>query len=244
MLLHRKENLLMPWCPKCRNEYVEGVKVCADCGTPLVEKETDLNFDIYTDVYDEYGNFGNVEDFADSSFTEDNHNESSNEDVTAVLYRDSNEKAQDNRSSAVVLLGFGLAGLIAVMLGVIGVIPFTPGNPYMFYGIMGTVFILFIVMGAISVKNARLFAIKAAGENTLQDTLKKWCSENLSADSIDNEINISDYDRDADEVLYFKRFEYIKDRLNRQFVNLDQAFLDHFIDEYVYETVFGDNDED
>jgi hypothetical protein len=191
---------------------VEGTKVCADCGTPLVEKEPDVNSDTHV--------------------------------VSPALYRDSNEKAQDNRSSAVVLLGFGLVGLIAVILGVTGVIPFKPGNPYMFYGIMATVFILFIVMGAISVKNARFFAIKAAGENTLQDTLKKWCSENLSADLIDSEINLSDSDQDADEILYFKRSEYIKERFNRQFVNLDQAFLEHFIDEYVYETVFGDSDED
>ena len=27
----------MPWCPKCRNEYVEGVTVCADCGCALVD---------------------------------------------------------------------------------------------------------------------------------------------------------------------------------------------------------------
>ena len=27
----------MPWCPKCKNEYVEGIKVCADCGCELVD---------------------------------------------------------------------------------------------------------------------------------------------------------------------------------------------------------------
>lgn len=27
----------MPWCPKCKNEYREGIKVCADCGIELVE---------------------------------------------------------------------------------------------------------------------------------------------------------------------------------------------------------------
>ena len=27
----------MPWCPKCKMEYREGITVCADCGTPLVE---------------------------------------------------------------------------------------------------------------------------------------------------------------------------------------------------------------
>ena len=28
----------MAWCPKCRNEYVEGVTVCADCQVPLVDE--------------------------------------------------------------------------------------------------------------------------------------------------------------------------------------------------------------
>lgn len=27
----------MAWCPKCKNEYREGVTVCADCGTKLVD---------------------------------------------------------------------------------------------------------------------------------------------------------------------------------------------------------------
>lgn len=27
----------MPYCPKCNQEFVEGVTVCTDCGTPLVE---------------------------------------------------------------------------------------------------------------------------------------------------------------------------------------------------------------
>lgn len=27
----------MPWCPKCKNEYVEGIRICADCGCELVD---------------------------------------------------------------------------------------------------------------------------------------------------------------------------------------------------------------
>lgn len=29
----------MPYCPKCNQEFVEGVTVCTDCGTPLVDTE-------------------------------------------------------------------------------------------------------------------------------------------------------------------------------------------------------------
>jgi hypothetical protein len=28
----------MPVCPNCRYEYIEGIKVCPDCGTKLVEQ--------------------------------------------------------------------------------------------------------------------------------------------------------------------------------------------------------------
>ena len=30
----------MPWCPKCKNEYKAGIKVCADCGCELVDEES------------------------------------------------------------------------------------------------------------------------------------------------------------------------------------------------------------
>ena len=29
----------MPWCPKCKTEYREGFRVCADCGGELVDEE-------------------------------------------------------------------------------------------------------------------------------------------------------------------------------------------------------------
>jgi len=31
----------MPWCPKCKTEYREGFRVCADCGSVLVDELTE-----------------------------------------------------------------------------------------------------------------------------------------------------------------------------------------------------------
>ena len=33
------------WCPKCKYEYREGIKVCADCGCELVEKLDDAKLE-------------------------------------------------------------------------------------------------------------------------------------------------------------------------------------------------------
>lgn len=152
-------------------------------------------------------------------------------------YQNSAERAEENRSSAGILLFVGAAGIIIVLLGIFGVIPFRLGNAYLFYGVLSAVFILFFVMGIVSMKNARVFAKKAESESNLQEILLKWCRENLRAEDIDKEIGRTSEDKE--ETLYFKRCERIREMLNHQFMNLDQALLDHFIDEKVYDMIFS-----
>lgn len=151
------------------------------------------------------------------------------------LYQDSSQRADENRSSAWVLLFVGVLGLIVVILGIAGILPLNLGNPYLFYGVMGAIFVLFLVAGVVSMKNAKIFAGKAESENSLRSTMLEWCRQNLDGQEIDREIGIGD---DSEEVRYFNRTAYLRDRLNHQFVNLDQDFLDQFIDNQVYGMVF------
>lgn len=157
-----------------------------------------------------------------------------------AVYSSSTERAEENRSSAWTLLGVGTVGLVAMILGMLGVIPLKLGNPYMFYGVMSAVFLLFIVMGFVSMKNAKLFAKKAESENSLKDTIKKWYQENLAADVID--ADLGETEDMPEEMLYFKRIQIIKDKLNHQFMNLDQVFLEHFIDEEVYDYIYAEKE--
>lgn len=158
-----------------------------------------------------------------------------------ALYQDSMERANENRSSAWMLMIMGGAGLVVIVLGIMGVIPLHFSNPYLFYGVMAAVFLLFLVAGVVSLKNARIFDKKAESENSLRDAMLAWCRENLRAQGLDSEIGMDG--TESEEALYFKRFECIKAKLNYQFVNLDQGFLEKFIDDSVYDMIYEKTEE-
>lgn len=234
----------MPWCPKCKTEYREGFTVCADCGSeltdsepsePAEEQEYGENPEIYGEWNEASENGKLTEDGAEEC-AEETDGEQRPTGKTA-LYQDSAERASDNRSSAWILLILGVLGLVVLVLGMLEILPIRFGNSYLFYGVMGAIFILFVVAGGVSMKNARLFEKKAVSENTLRESLRDWCGENLDAETIDAAVAAQS---EGEEVLYFKRVQYIRERLNRQFVNLDQGFLDQFIDGYVYDEIFGE----
>ena len=94
-------------------------------------------------------------------------------------------------------------------------------------------FILFIVMGLLSVKSYKKFEIKASEEDNLTKNLKAWCLDNLKQEIIDTDI-----DEASEELLYFQRTETMKEMISQKFMNLDAAFLDSFIDD-IYPEIFG-----
>jgi len=121
-------------------------------------------------------------------------------------------------------------------LGMAGVIPFRMSNAPLFYGVMSVMFLWFIISGFMSMKNAKVFDKKAESENTLRDAMLTWCKENITKETVDAELDESE--ELPEEMLYFKRAQIIKDKLNHQFMNLEQAFLDDFIDEEIYDKIF------
>ena len=162
------------------------------------------------------------------------------ESSIASLYRDSSERASENRSSAWILLVMGGLGLLGSGLGIAGLLPVHFSNPYLTYGVMTAVFLLFIVAGIVSMKNAIIFERKAESENSLKDILLEWCRASLHKDELDQQIGAEEIA--GDEILYLKRFECLKIKLNHQFVNLDQGFLEKLIEDCVYNMVFEEKD--
>ena len=136
----------------------------------------------------------------------------------------------------------GGVGIILIALCLLGIIPVPElfKGSYLFFGVMGALCVLFVIMGFVSFKHAKGFAKDVEAENGIKASLEEWCKENLKGEDIDRYIKMRDPSLEG-ESLFFPRNELIKARINHQFMNLDQAFLEQFVDECVYEMVFPED---
>ena len=215
----------MPWCPKCKNEYVEGITKCADCGAALVDTLVEETVT-------------SVEETEEEQILEETFSSSIGEENYSGVYQNSATKAEDNKSSAFTLLLVGGIGLVVIILCLAGVIELnlTESSKYLVYGVMGTLFVLFLIMGGFSMRSYKVFAKKAEKEDNLTEEIRKWCLADMSAEKID--ALLSEEEKDLNEEMKnFKRIEHMQKMIREKFLNLDEAYLEHFIDD-IYPEIF------
>lgn len=238
----------MPICPKCKNEYREGFTYCPDCKCDLVDSIEAERAEEETEIFEKDSLLNEeeaaafLEEFAGSETSEAEEAPVRHKDgYKSGVYRNSAERAEDNKSSAWTLLSVGVIGIILLVLVMTGVIPlyFYGITKYLAFGVMSAMFILFIVMGTVSLRNSKIFEKKAESETTLSDTMKDWCLKNLKAEELDEKIFGEHADELTPEIKYFKRNEELKMLLTEKFMNLDEGFLEDFVD-HIYEDIFGE----
>lgn len=304
----------MAWCPKCKNEYVDGFTHCPDCDVDLVDvlrEEEELKYipaetfenveEIITYLHKvsvnsaslthleeedidaiavskkEYSDAklhlsvylqneaakvssksdstsskkNTIEETADmnpdsasektiSTDQTDIHEDynSDNEAPTSGsghIYTKLSDKYEDVKSSAYTLLVVGIIGGITILLEAFGVftIPISSQTKWLFYTVMGGIFIAFIISGIISMMHAKQLKIDAEKEDALIEKIISWFQENYTKETIDDAI-----DTDIqEELLYFNRADFIKNVIMHEFEEADEALVESLI-ENIYSDLY------
>lgn len=159
-----------------------------------------------------------------------------------MIYQDKKAKAEDFKSSAYTLLLVGIIGIAALFFLELGVFPFRLLAPqkYITYGVMGTLFVIFIIMGIASFRSAKQYVKEAAAEDEQTAKIKAWSLENIDAEIIRKNV---DFDSDVtDEEKYFKYFEVIKTMISQEFKSVNQLYLEEICEE-LYAEIFEKGEE-
>lgn len=235
--MKHREGEDMPWCPKCKYEYKKGISICADCGEELVESLDPDKKNL--ELEQEFDEDEQIEDFDESEYGPISllgGLKSIQSNRATTVYQKNEDKAEEFKSSAYVLVFVGILGVIALILVHFGIIPIEFGNELMIDIVMGGLFIAFIIFGILSFQSAKKYEVDAIEENSLTDEINKWCNENLTRESIDAPLQeVSE--ESTEELLYFNRTEQMKAMITDKFINLDESFLETVIENF-YQKIY------
>lgn len=146
-----------------------------------------------------------------------------------VVYTSASFKAEDTRSSGYILLGFGIIGLVAVVLCALDVIKFSI-HP-MSLAIMGIIFVGMAVYGVISLQKAATLAVNADAENKLIEDIKKWQKEHITEEI----LSAAAEEGLSEEETALVRDDLIRNMTKEAFPNIPSALLEHLTDEFAEE---------
>ncbi len=156
-------------------------------------------------------------------------------------YVDKRVKAGEYKSSGVVLVLVGGVGLLALVLMYFGVIPGFQSlkSNYMFMGVMGVLFLVFVVTGIMSFTKVKHILSQAAEDEDLMVRALKFMGEKLTREAVDHAI--SDAGDGGEEEIYFKRAEYMENVLKNEFPDMEEALREKLVEER-YSELYENND--
>lgn len=238
------------WCPKCENEYVEGITHCADCGVELVESldnevsqnEIVFEADSFSESASSDDNSSNqITDFdAAGDITENiledaSDMEQAGPNIPTHPYVSKKSKKEDVKSTAQTFTLVSIVGFILLILFWAGIIPLNTATymKVMLSVVMGTMFIIFFFVGIRSFKDLKALEQEADTEEDSFATITEWFHQTYSTDDIDAELDT----KEQEEMLYFARYEKMRQLISEAYEDLDPSFLDHII-ETLYAELF------
>ncbi len=206
----------MPWCPKCKNEYVEGKTYCHDCDVELVEELPD-------ETGEETQEPGlTAEELADIA---------ARQAATAHMttYTSAQEKYAETKSSAWTFLILGAAGFLIVTLSLLGILSL-PLNTFAL-AMLEIMFVSFLAIAFLSFRNAGNMSSAILQENDLDARIREWAAAHLDPEELAAglELDISE------EMKYFTVSEEIRRRIMTAFPEVDDSYAEELTERFYNE---------
>lgn len=215
----------MPWCPKCKTEYINGVEECADCHTPLVS-ELDVDESLVWE-----------RDVEEIELSEEELGKKLREHT--ATYMRTEEKYKDTRSSGLMLVVLGVFGLAALALVFVGVIPLSldPVMQYIFYGVLLVLFIVFLVMGIQSLSRSKIYKENISKEEAEEKELLEW----LDSAPCRSRLDLCHSSEESPEEAYFACQEAMKKMLEEHTPQIAPERMTYIIEKAYTQMYEGDD---
>lgn len=162
----------MAWCPNCKLEYVEGVKICPDCKTALVESlekyEAEEQEELEGEALEQVMYPGMQMELPDEETRKELY-ELAKKIKENPPYKSKEEQLNTNKSGAGVLIVCGVLGILILLLNSLGILnlPMQGFSKILMTAVMGCLFIVFLLSGIRSILKIKTLTPEAEEEKKL-----------------------------------------------------------------------------
>lgn len=237
----QKGNNLMPYCPKCDMEFVEGVTVCTDCGGPLVEsKEAADRMKEEVMKKQEELLRKQYENLMAVNQAENELEETATRVEASKAYVNKKQQYEDVSSSAsafFIVGGILAAATILILTGILQ-LPMHSIMKYIFTGMLAIMAVGSFYVAVTSKKSAAVLKTEAEDEKEETEEIVNWFVKTYSADVLDSQI-LSDEPELTKEEMSLRRFDLIQDYLVTGRDLPDQSYIDALCD-MIYDKLYKD----
>lgn len=229
----------MPWCPKCKNEFVDGITHCNDCGETLVDnlqdyESNELESDIFEPDSFEPDSFEPDALESDTLESDTKFNPSPNSMImppVSPLYTKASDRKEEYSSSSFSFL------IVAVITFIVGVLislnkinlSAQPSARLKYILILFAITVIFVLLAFFSNRKAKLLSHAVDHEEQQLVVILAYFKQQPDVPQEDSYSTLDE--------LYFARNEWLMQNLHDYDSTFTTAYCD-YLAEYLYQELF------